>query len=54
MVKGYCPCCETLQPITCTGKQQAPGTMFTSQWWIVDAHKDPNKPELCEGSGRRI
>lgn len=52
MAMAVCPDCETPQKITPTGEQKKPG--FSAEWWQIDAHKHPEKPEVCDGSGKKV
>lgn len=52
MVKTLCPDCSVLQEIVCTGLKQ--GATGTSMWWSIVLHRHPTKPEICQGSGKRV
>lgn len=53
MASTRCPDCDALVGISPTRERQHP-TRGTSMWWRVDVHKHPNRPELCDGSGKKV
>lgn len=52
MVKARCPDCDELVQIHDTGEKQHPDR--SSHWWTFVLHKQPDKPEICQGSGKRV
>lgn len=52
MASARCPVCDTLREITPTGEKI--GSTGTARWWLIVMHKHPEKPEVCDGSGKKI
>lgn len=50
MPKAWCPVCDTLQGITPNGVDPR----LSNKRQRIDVHKHPEKPEVCEGSGRDV
>lgn len=50
MAKGYCPVCKELVGISPNGVDPK----LSNKRQRTDVHKSPDKPELCDGSGKDI
>lgn len=52
MVKGICPVCSKIVGLSPTRERQHPDR--SSEWWLIDLHRDPAREAICEGSGKKL
>lgn len=62
-MKGWCPCCDSLQPIGATGERIGDNPLMSASWKKLADHSDERETRVmggmsietrCAGSGKKI